>query len=162
MLYTLVDSAIVVYRKYVGDLDDDGQAAFWEDYRVVGRAVRAAQGRHAAQHRRAARVRRRTCWSGDDSAWSATGRARGRATIVLDPPVPLAARPLVEAVNFITVALLPERIRREYGFLPLPPAWMRRALVAGGAEYVKRAVIPFLPPQLRFVPAGAGGVGGGL
>ena len=66
--------------------------------------------------------------------------------------MPLAARPLVEAVNFITVALLPERIRREYGFFPLPPAWMRRALVAGGAEYVKRAVIPFLPARLRYVP----------
>ena len=61
---------------------------------------------------------------------------------MLDPPVPLAARPLVEAVNFVTVALLPERIRHEYGFFPLPPAWVRRALVSGGAEYVKRGVIP--------------------
>ena len=59
----------------------------------------------------------------------------------------------MEAVNFVTVALLPDRIRREYGFLPLPPAWMRRALVAGGAEYVKRVVIPFLPERLRYVPA---------
>jgi hypothetical protein len=30
---------------------------------------------------------------------------------------------------------------------------VRRALVAGGAEYVKRAVIPLLPERLRLVPA---------
>jgi hypothetical protein len=30
---------------------------------------------------------------------------------------------------------------------------VRKALVAGGAEYVKRAVIPFLPERLRYVPA---------
>jgi hypothetical protein len=30
---------------------------------------------------------------------------------------------------------------------------VRNALVNGGAEYVKRAVIPFLPERLRLVPA---------
>jgi hypothetical protein len=30
---------------------------------------------------------------------------------------------------------------------------VRRALVSGGAEYVKRAVIPMLPDRLRTVPA---------
>jgi uncharacterized protein (DUF2236 family) len=80
--------------------------------------------------------------------------ARGRArSIVLEPPVPWLARPLLETVNFITIALLPDRIRREYGFSALPPAAVRRALVAGGAEYVKRAVIPLMPERLRLVPA---------
>ncbi len=83
-----------------------------------------------------------------------TDWARTRARqIVLEPPVPLYLRPLVEAVNFVTVALLPAAIRRQYGFLPLPPAAVRKALVTGGAEYVKRAVIPFLPERLRLVPA---------
>jgi hypothetical protein len=50
------------------------------------------------------------------------------------------------------VALLPDRIREQYGFSPLPPAAIRRALVAGGAEYVRRAVLPFLPDRLRFIP----------
>jgi hypothetical protein len=30
---------------------------------------------------------------------------------------------------------------------------VRRARVAGGAEYVKRAVIPLMPDRLRLVPA---------
>jgi hypothetical protein len=80
--------------------------------------------------------------------------ARSRAReIVLDPPVPRAAEPLVETVNFITIALLPEPIRTQYGFSPLPPAWMRRLMVAGGAEYVKRFVLPFLPRSMRLVPS---------
>ena len=78
-------------------------------------------------------------------------RTRARA-IVLAPPVPLLARPLIEVLNFTTVALLPDPIRSQYGFLPLPPVFVRRAVVAGGAEYVKRAVIPFLPADLRLVP----------
>src|SRR2546430_4944248 len=37
ILYTLVDSAIVVYRLYVGKLDEHDQERFWADYRIVGR-----------------------------------------------------------------------------------------------------------------------------
>jgi hypothetical protein len=66
--------------------------------------------------------------------------------------VPWTARPLLETVNFITIALLPDQVRRQYGFSPVPPAVVRKALVAGGAEYVKRAVLPFLPQRLRLVP----------
>jgi uncharacterized protein (DUF2236 family) len=80
--------------------------------------------------------------------------ARERARdIVLRPPVPWPARPLVETLNFITIALLPDRLRERYRFSALPPAALRKALVGGGAEYVKRAVIPLLPGRLRLVPA---------
>src|ERR1700689_1042403 len=37
VLFTLVDSALVVYRRYVHSLTREQEAAFWEDYRVVGR-----------------------------------------------------------------------------------------------------------------------------
>jgi uncharacterized protein (DUF2236 family) len=98
------------------------------------------------------RAYRREMLDGDVLHVSDWARSRARE-IVLEPPVPFVARPLLETVNFVTVALLPGRIRREYGFSPLPPAPLRRALVAGGAEYVKRAVIPLLPDNLRLVPA---------
>jgi uncharacterized protein (DUF2236 family) len=83
-----------------------------------------------------------------------TDWARGRAReIVLEPPAPWLARPLVEAVNFTTIALLPDRIRREYRFSALPPAFVRKALVRGGSEYTRRLVLPLLPDRLRLVPA---------
>ena len=83
-----------------------------------------------------------------------TDWARDRArAIVLDPPVPWVAQPLLETANFITIALLPDRIRDQYGFAPVPPPLVRKALVKAGAVYVKRAVVPFLPERLRLVPA---------
>ena len=69
---------------------------------------------------------------------------------MLQPPAPRLARPLVETANFITIALLPDQIRRQYGFSPLPPI-VRKAIVAGGAQYVRRAVVPLLPKRLRLV-----------
>ena len=80
--------------------------------------------------------------------------ARRRAReIVLEPPVRRAARPLLETVNFITIALLPDEIRAQYGFFPLPPVAVRKALVGVGAAYVRRGVLPVLPAHIRQVPA---------
>jgi uncharacterized protein (DUF2236 family) len=94
---------------------------------------------------------RRKMLDGDRLFVTEWARRRARK-IVLEPPVPRRARPLVETVNFVTIALLPAQIRRQYGFSPVPPAIVRTALVAGGAEYVKRAVLPLLPERLRMVP----------
>lgn len=37
VLFTLIDSALVVYRKYIGEMDRADEAAYWDDYKVVGR-----------------------------------------------------------------------------------------------------------------------------
>ena len=37
MLFTLVDSGLVVYRTYVGVLTREEEVAYWNDYRTVGR-----------------------------------------------------------------------------------------------------------------------------
>src|SRR3954447_6863679 len=151
VLFTLVDSGLVVYRLYVDRLSEEDQAAYWDDYKVVGRLF-GLRARDMPDTLADLRDYKREMLDGDVLHVSAWARRRARQ-IVLEPPVPLAARPLLETVNFITVALLPDRIRREYGFSPLAPAPLRRALVAGGAEYVKRALIPVLPDRLRLVPA---------
>ena len=151
VLFTLVDSGIVVYRMYVRGMSDEEQAAYWEDYKVVGELfglTRAQMPDTLADFREY----RREMLEGGTLTVSDWARTRARE-IVLEPPVPIVAQPLVELVNFITISLLPGEIRRQYGFRAIPPAPLRRALVAGGAEYVKRAVIPFLPDRLRLVPA---------
>jgi uncharacterized protein (DUF2236 family) len=151
VLFTLVDSALVVYQLYVQKLTDEQQAAYWEDYKQVGRLF-GLRDRDMPDTLADLREYKREMLEGD--ALHVTGWARRRAReIVLEPPIPWLARPLLETVNFITIALLPDRIRREYGFSAVPPAPVRRALVAGGAEYVKRAVIPVMPDRLRLVPA---------
>jgi uncharacterized protein (DUF2236 family) len=151
VLFTLVDSALVVYRKYVGSLTRQEEADYWEDYKVLGRLFGLSDSDLPRTVRDLDAYRRRML-EGDELVVTDWARDRARK-IVLEPPVPLAARPLLETVNFVTIALLPERIRAQYRFSAMPPAIVRRALVAGGAEYIKRAVIPLLPDRLRLVPA---------
>ena len=151
VLFTLVDSGLLVYRTYVGSLLPEEEAAYWEDYRVVGRLF-GLRLREMPRTLADLDDYRRSMLEGDRLYVTDWARERARA-IVLDPPVPWMAQPLLETVNFITIALLPDRIRNEYGFAPVPPVFLRRALVRAGGEYVKRAVVPFLPDRLRLVPA---------
>lgn len=151
VLFTLVDSGIVVYSKYVRSMSRDEQAAYWHDYKVVGKLFGLRSRDMPATLDDLDEYRERML-NGDELLVTDWARERARR-IVLEPPVPWMARPLVETVNFVTVALLPDQIRSQYGFSPLPPAFVRHALVAGGAEYVKRAVIPLLPERLRYVPS---------
>jgi uncharacterized protein (DUF2236 family) len=150
VLFTLVDSALVVYQLYVQKLSEQQQAAYWEDYKQVGRLF-GLKDRDMPDTLADLRDYKREMLDGDVLHVTDWARRRARE-IVLEPPIPWLARPLLETVNFVTIALLPDRIRREYGFAALPPATVRRALVQGGAEYVKRAVIPLMPDRLRLVP----------
>lgn len=151
ILYSLVDSAVVVYRTYVGRLSASDRAALWEDYKVVGRLFGL---RHGQMPEKLADLDDygRAMLSGDELCVGDWARRRARE-IVLEPPVRTLARPLVETVNFITIALLPGEIRSQYGFFPLPPAVVRKALVGAGAAYVRRGVLPVLPAHIRQVPA---------
>ena len=150
VLFTLVDSGLVVYRTYVRGLSREDEAAYWKDYRTVGRLF----GLRASDMPRTLADLddyRRSMLEGDTLVVTDWARDRARA-IVLEPPVPFAARPLVETANFVTIALLPDRIREQYGFSPVPPPFVRKALVRAGGEYVKRGVLPFLPSRVRLAP----------
>jgi uncharacterized protein (DUF2236 family) len=151
ILYSLVDSAVVVYRAYVGRLGTDDEAALWEDYKVVGRlfGLRRTQMPVTLSD---LHDYGESMLSGGELFVGDWARRRARE-IVLEPPVRTLARPLVETVNFITIALLPDEIRAQYGFFPLPPATVRKALVGAGAAYVRRGVLPVLPEQIRLVPS---------
>ncbi|MEO6858767.1 MAG: oxygenase MpaB family protein [Solirubrobacteraceae bacterium] len=151
ILYTLVDSSIVLYRTYVGRLSRDECERLWVDYRVLGRlfGLRVTQMPRTLADLEAYG---QAMLDGDELSVGDWARRRARE-IVLEPPVPTLARPLLETANFITIALLPDRIRSEYGFAPLPPIPVRRALVSAGAVYIRRGLLPLLPPNVRQVPA---------
>jgi uncharacterized protein (DUF2236 family) len=151
ILYTLVDSSAVLYRTYVGELSRTQNEALWRDYRVLGRLF-GLRDTEMPGSLGELEDYGRAMLSGDELAVGDWARRRARE-IVLEPPVPNLARPLRETVNFITVALLPDRLRSEYGFAALLPAPVRRALVSAGAVYIRRGVLPLLPAQVRHVPA---------
>jgi uncharacterized protein (DUF2236 family) len=151
VLFTLWDSGLVVHRTYVGSLSREEEAGYWRDFQRVGRLF-GLRVRDMPRTLADLDDYRRQMLEGDRLHVTDWARERARA-IVLEPPVPWAAQPIVETVNFITIALLPDRIRAQYGFAPLPPVFVRKAIVKAGGEYVKRAVVPFLPERLRLVPA---------
>ena len=52
-------------------------------------------------------------------------------------------------MNQTTIGLLPLTLRRQYRFVWDP---LRAAAVHGGAEYLKRLVVPLAPERLRLIP----------
>ena len=152
VLFTLMDSATLVYRRYVRDLSRREEDALWRDYRLVGRLF-GLRDRDMPDSLDDLDAYRRWMLEGDRLHVSRWARERARK-IVLEPPVPWLARPVRDTVNFITIGLLPDRIRDEYGFAPVPPPAVRKAIVGAGAAYVKRAVLPFVPGRLRLIAQG--------
>jgi uncharacterized protein (DUF2236 family) len=151
VLFTLADSALLFYGRYVASLSRGDQDTYWQEFRTVGRLFGLTSAQMPTTLGDLDAYRRRML-DGDELYVTDWARRRARQ-IVLAPPVPVLARPLLESVNFVTVALLPDQIRRQYGFAPLPPVRVRRAVVAAGAGYLKRAVLPFLPARVRLVPS---------
>ena len=148
ILAALADSARLVYGKYVRPLDGTARDALWQDYRLVGslfgldddQMPDSADGFDAYMAR---------MLSGGDLF--VTERARRLAIdIVLRPPVSWHTRPLLELVNQITVGLLPARVRGLYGFSWDP---VRAIALHGGAEYVRRVLVPVIPDRLARIEA---------
>ena len=151
ILYSLIDSATVLYRTYVGRLGRRRRAALWEDYKVVGRLFGLADGELPAGlddledygH---------AMLTGDELHVGDWARRRARK-IVLAPPVPALVRPVLETVNFITIALAarpdPRRIR-----IPAAAAAGCEPCARGaGALSIRRGLLPVLPDHLRLMPA---------
>jgi uncharacterized protein (DUF2236 family) len=147
ILASLADSAMLVYSKYVRRLVGEERDALWQDYRVVGRHFGLAADEMPADAGAFDAYMAGMLASGD--LW-VSDRARELAVdIVLRPPVPARLRPLLELVNQITFGLLPPSVRRMYGFSWDP---LRALALHGGAEYLKRVVVPVLPERMRLLP----------
>jgi uncharacterized protein (DUF2236 family) len=147
ILAALAESAMLVYDKYARTLSRDEQDELWCDYRVVGRLFGLRAGEMPAD------IEAFEAYMAERYASPelvVTPQARELAVdIVLRPPVPLHLRPLLELANQVTVGLLPAPVRAQYGFSWDP---LRAAALHGGAEYVKRVLVPVLPERVRMLP----------
>jgi uncharacterized protein (DUF2236 family) len=147
ILASMVDSATLVYEKYVRRMSPAEHNALWADYRVVGRLFGLPERDMPPDWAAFRDYMTGMLRSGD---LIVTDKARELGVeIVLHPPTPLLARPLVELVNQITVGLLPNSLRRQYG-LRFDP--VRRLALAGGAQYARHLLVPLAPSRLRLIP----------
>lgn len=148
ILGCLIDSCLLAYDRYVGRLTDAQREAYWQDYRVVGRFF-GLKARDMPRTYDDFAAYMEGMLASDQLHVTPRARELG-IEIVMRPPVPIAARPLLELVNQITIGLLPGRVRKEFGF-GWDPA--RALAVRGGQEYVKRVLVPLLPERVRLVPS---------
>jgi uncharacterized protein (DUF2236 family) len=142
---TLADSGLLVYERYVRSLSRDERQAYWDDYRVMAATFGLADSEMPASIEDL-ETYMHDMLTGDILHVSDQARALA-VKIVLQPPVPLHARPLLELANFITVGLLPSQVRRQYGLRWDP---LRGLAVRAGAHWAKRLLIPALPERVRF------------
>jgi len=145
IIATLADSGLLVYERYVRGLAADEREAYWVDYRVMGELFGIGARDMPASFAEFEHYLHEMLSS---DVLHVTPQARDLAIdIVLRPPVPIAARPLLELANTTTVGLLPARLRRQYGLRWDP---VRGLVTRVGAEYAKRLLLPALPRPLRY------------
>jgi uncharacterized protein (DUF2236 family) len=148
IIATLADSGALVYSRYVGVLSREDRDAYWQDYRILGELF-GLSGSDMPADWGELREYVQAMLTGDILHVSPTARQLG-IDIVLHPPVPLVARPLLELADFIVIGLLPPRIRRQYRLWWDP---VRTVLLQAGAESTRRMLVPVLPSKLRYRPS---------
>ena len=134
ILAALAESAMLVYGRYVRSLSHDELDALWADYRVVGRQF-GLRDRDMPGDIDDFRDYMDDMYACGELFVTPAARALA-IDVVMHPPVPLRAKPVVELVNQITIGWLPGDVRRQYGFHWDP---LRAVALRGGALYVKRA-----------------------
>src|SRR3954451_18720826 len=105
ILAALAESAMLVYGAYVRTLTRDELNSLWQDYRVVGRRF-GLRERDMPHDIDAFEAYMADMYGSGDLFVPPAARALA-IDIVLHPPVPVVAKPLVELVNQITVGWLP-------------------------------------------------------
>lgn len=143
---TLVDSALVVYERFVGRLTPRERAAYYEESKRGGRILGVPPDllpETLADFEDYMFEMSR----GDVLAVGEIGRQVAEA--VLWPSAPAGLRYALVVPNFITFDLLPPVVRERYGF-PWGPGL---GLAAQGLALMSRMALPLLPAILRVMPA---------
>jgi uncharacterized protein (DUF2236 family) len=146
---TLIDTSLLVYDRYVRQLNEPERAAYYEQMKPVAEAYGIPRERQPPD------------WPAFRDYWDemllhglrVTETTRDVADAVLNPELPLPARPpawpAIEAIRLLTVGALPESLRAELG-LPWGP--LRERLLAASQGTIRR-LLPLVPSPLRRFPA---------
>lgn len=139
---TLIDSTLAVYEGFVRSLSDEERRRYYEESKRWAGPL-GITDEVLPQDLDAFRMYVEGVIEGPEL--QATDEGRRLAASVLRPPLPLPLRPAVEAQRLLTLALLPDRIRRMFGLRAGPAARLALATASRAA----RVLLPVLPDRLR-------------
>jgi uncharacterized protein (DUF2236 family) len=145
---TLVDTALTIHHRFLRPLSDaDAERYYQESTRVaeVFGLSRDRQPEDLPAFRAYLDAMERRLADG------MTDQSRQLAHAVLHPRLPRLTAPVMGGVRQLTTGLMPGRLRRAYGL-----RWDgRRQAAFNTASLALRTGLPWVPPVLRRVPAGA-------
>jgi uncharacterized protein (DUF2236 family) len=143
---TLVDSALLVYERFVGSLTRRQREIYYQESKRGGRILgvppellpETLTDFEDYMHEM---IRGDTLTVGEEGS--------DVAEAVLWPKTPTGLRYLLVVPNFVTFDLLPPALRERYGYTWSPGL----GLVAQGLAWISRTTLPLLPTILRVMPA---------
>jgi uncharacterized protein (DUF2236 family) len=140
---TLVDSALVAYRRFVGRLADAEQEAYVLEMHRLAVAMRTPE-----EVLPPSLEAFRTMVGETAARLEVSEDARRLVPAILTPPMPLPLRPLAFAQRQVTVGLLPPALRAAYGLSwdPLREAGL------GASALALRTALRLTPSALRRAP----------
>jgi len=142
---TLVDTALLVYTRYVGKLTAAEKDRYYEEQQLLGEQFGVPREHQPDTFADFSDYVREMLAS---DRIAVTDALRDVVDATLRPDLPLVARPLVSALNLVTVGLVPERLRDE-----LDMKWdRRRARLLEASRVMISAALPILPRIMRDFP----------
>ena len=140
---TLVDSALVAYRRFVGRLGEAEQEGYVLEMRRLAVAMRTPEVVLPSSL-----AAFRTMVEETAARLEVSDDARRLAPAILTPPMPLPLRPLAFAQRQLTIGLLPPALRAAYGLSwdPIREAGLR------ASAFALRSALRLTPPALRRAP----------
>jgi uncharacterized protein (DUF2236 family) len=141
---TLVDTSLLIYERYMTKLSSLERSLYWEEMKTLGQLYGIPRERQPEDWRAFRRYFDGTLAEG----LRVTETTRDVADSVLNPPLPLPARPAVQALRLVTIGTLPPDLRQELG-LSWGPA---RERLLSASQLAIRRLLPRLPRMLRAFP----------
>jgi uncharacterized protein (DUF2236 family) len=142
---TLVDTALLVYQRYVGPLTIRELRRYYDEQRLLGEKFGVPRSHQPASY---AEFNEYFLSMIEGDTLAVTDTLRDVVDVTLSGGLPRVARPLAEVLNLATVGMLPERLRAELGL-----GWgPRRERLLGASQSALRALIPLLPGLVRDLP----------
>jgi len=154
VLATLVDTVMVVERRYLGRMRHADRVRYVEEARVVADAFGIPDkfipdGYGAFRSYIAERVQQIVP---DSDSVDITKS-------LLEPGLPIVPDPVFAPLDWITIELLPSTMRHRLGLSNLNPAQLA---AVRGAQTASRLILPRLPSQLSVNPFAVRALGRGL